>query len=758
MSLITHLIESHYKPLILNEKERREKHNTQYIFFIDCFDLIDLLKGVKRFSEDNERRDNISNPRTLTYNLLLNGWIDNIHLLPTHQTEFFDLMYLDFGIRNPHINDTDIDSLIAEYEVDASTEPEEDYNKFITRVVEKAVDRFNIFGLSRENNWQKRLKRLVDQKILQLKDYDLRQVIKLVPTENFRKIKLATDKVRPRSTRNKSNFNDALALTYLSTLIDANKVPVLLDSKGFYTKIVNRANLKHKFSYEIPSNNGSSNPPVSIIRDAAYFVLKSIFDCPLEKLNVINKKFPKYYLLLESGTSKKVISIDHVLKSKRIENFFLEDSKLEKIYNNYKVEFQEYLENEFFNKVWLSSYEDSSFRKFLSDHYTYQKQDVINKTEVINAYKKSFIETYTKVKKESEILSALTSVWSDLNNLTVSKIISNSDDIPLHALMSFGSFRFSLPFNKHLSVDEINAEIDDLLFEDGLTGNKVTKNYAIHKIIKLLFDGINDNCLHSLSVAVAVLWSLGRYKSLNKIFSYYYKGKKYPYYAFPFIHSAALLQITTLQHNRSKVLEIINGIDTKGLDENYKYLIGKSFVANCLWQAEFKDTFSAVLHPINHNNIFFASSDENVSAAIDYLRQNGYQKNEWKKMLYIYALNLKIYIITEGGNQQEFLKLESLIDIFKRAENDFPVYWQYRYDDTIARYNLRLALNYYNERNIEGFTRYLERASNRIDRAMEFVCENRTNQENFQDKIFEIKTKFEKQELDKYLKSLSSNN
>jgi len=756
MQVIEQLIESHYKPLILSEKEKKGRNIIQYKYYIDCFDLIDILKGVKRFTEDLEERSKISNTRTLAYNLILDGWIDNIHLLPTHQTEFFDLMYLDFGVRNPHINNEDINDLITEYEYeqDLHLVPEEDYRAYIETVVSKSVDRFNLYGLARANNWQKRLQKLVDLKILHLKDYDLQEVVQLVTTNNFKKIKMATDQIRSKSVRNKSNFNDALALTYLAAIKnkEPNTIPVLLDSKGFYTKIIEKSGFQAKFEYDLQMDKSGTNR-ISIVRGTAYFVLKSIFDCPKEKLDVINRKFPKYYKILEENKVIKFIPANKIFSSDKMTNFFLEDPKLKKIYKKYRTEFKDYLENEFFNKVWLSCYEDSFFTTFIDEHYKYQKEDIINKTKVINAYKISFLNTYRKVKEESETLSVLTNIWANFSQADFSDKFDKIDD-SFNVFLSFGAFRFSFPFHQKHTIDDVNEAITKLILEEGLSGNIINKNAAIHQIVKRLFDGLSGNSetqLNKLSMAVSILWSLGQYKSIDKIGNLFYKNKNYPHYSFALAHSAAMLKITTLQHNRKKVLGIINCIEQKVSANNYKYLIGKTYVFFFLWKAECKNHFSLTLKAPVDNNHNFVEAHYSMNKALSVLKEKNYIIDPWRLMLFLYALNLKIFMITEGGSEQEFQNLESIVDEFKLTEGNHPVFWQSRYDDTIARYYLRLALQYYSEKNIEGFEMYLHRAKTRIDKALRTSSEHPRSQENFQEKVFEVINRYAKGILDDYL-------
>jgi len=757
MQLIQQLIESHYKPLILSEKEKRESSNINYEFYIDCFDLIDILKGVKRFSEDDEERNSITSTRTLAYNLILDGWIDNIHLLPTHQTEFFDLMYLDFGVRNPHINNEDINNLIAEYEYeqDLHLVPEENYKAYIETVVDKSIDRFNLFGLSRANNWQKRLQKLVDLKILKLKDYDLKEVVKLVTTDNFKKIKMATDQIRSKNIRSKSNFNDALALTYLASIKnkDPNTIPIFLDSKGFYTKIIEKSGFQQQFEYDLQMDNNGINQ-VSNVRDTAYFVLKSIFDCPQQKLSVISRKFPEYYKILEDNKTVKFIPADKIFTSNRLSNFFLEDAKLKRIYDRYRTEFIAYLENQFFNKVWLSCYEDNFFQTFISEHYQYQKEDEINKTKVINAYKKLFLNTYRKVQEESQTLSVLTSIWANFSQADLSDKFDNINN-NFNAFLSLGAFRFSLPFSPEYTIDQVNEEISKLILEEGMAGNIVTKNAAIHAIIKQMFDGLNEkneSPWHKLSMAVTVLWSLGQYKSLDKIGNLFYKNKEYPHYSLAILHSAALLKITTLQHNREKVLAIISCTEQKVSANNYKYLLGKIYIYYFLWKAECKNHFSLTLKTPAETNKNFIEAHQSANKALSILKEKDYTSNPWRLMLYLYTLNLKIFMITEGGDDNEFKNLETILDEFKLTEGNHPVFWQSRYNDTIARYHLRLALQYYNEKNIEGFEMYLQRAKARIDKAVKSISEDPRSQENFQEKVFEVKNRYKKGVLDEYLK------
>lgn len=746
MKILKKIIESHYKPLLRKEKESEY----EYTYFIDCFDLIFILKGIKRFTEDFEPTTKASDLNTLAYNLILDNWIENVHLLPPHQSEFFDLLGYDFGLRVPHISNKDIEFVISQQEfrrTTTSSAPISDFKQFIDSTVNNSIDRFNLFGLSRENNWQKRLKLLIDSKILKIENYNLAEYMPLVQTEIFGKIKNSIDDFRPASAKKRSNFNDALALTYFLKLKENNKIPILIDSNGFYSQIIQSANLSDEFTYNLNSKRSS----ISLIRDNTYLILKSIFDCPKIKIETIKNKFPDYYKILEEATTE-ITPIDAILNENKIANFFLQDSNLKQLYETNKDDFSEYLENEFFNKIWLSCYEQESFTSFIKNHYNYQNADNINHESAIREYKKGFLETYETVKKESEIFSILAQIWSDLSKTDAYKLIEiGSDDNAFQALMLFGAFRFSLPFDDELSMAEIENELSDILFDKGFLGNTIQKNYAINATIKALFDGISNGNLHKLSIGITILWSLERFKSINKLFAKYYSNQEYPHYAFAIIHSSALLKEDTAEYNRKKVLKNLNCIHDKIEVNNYKYLIGRAYLFYLLWDANFKSNFSVSLcTPINNDQYYFESLTA-VSEAIDYLNKMDYQNNQTQVMLLVYGLNLKIYLMVEGANDFDLIKIERDINLFCEFETSDKGLWQGRYHDTIARYNLRLALIYYQKNNKKVFEFYLNQAEDRINKALNNTFQEKQKASNLEMKILLIRDKYESNTLTDFL-------
>lgn len=755
------IIESHYKPQIKQEKAS----GIEYEFYIDCFDLIDIIKGVKRFTEGNSPFKGLE-LKSITYNLILDGWIKNVRLLPTHQTEFLDLLNCDFGIVNPLIGNEDINTIIKRISkskpginITKDTD-EKECRKFIEDSVDESINRFNLFGLISYNNWAYRLNRLLNPEfnILEIKNYSLSSYMEYMNEDIFKKIKNEIDIQRPDSIKNRSNFNDAMALTYLYKLRlkDAKKIPILLDSTGFYQRIIDSCNLHNEFVYNL--NIDGKDNRYSIVRDNTYFILKSIFDCPENKLKQIENKFPKYYEILESKEEAKITSIDTLLEENNVEtNFYIEGLGLRKLYDDNKKDFINYLENEFFNKIYLSCYENDAFNVFIRNYFKYLKQETLNIENVISQYKVSFNETYNSVKKASDIFSKLTKVWVDLNNVVTDGIITTSNGHPFQSFLLCGIFRFSFPFNnpKKENLDKINEELSEILFEDGFLGGTELKKIAISKTIKKIYDGISDveKNKPNLSYGIAILWSLERYKSINLLLEDYFKNGEYPDYSFGIVHCASILKVTQMSQSvKNKINKIIRCIETKIIvKDNYKYLIGKSYIHILMWRSEFINNFSDTLCSPTIKSKYFNESIKTIEKAIEIIKQKEYKSEQLKSMLIIYSLNLKVYLLAEGGTDKDIINLEREFKLFIQHEAPYKSLWDGRYDDTISRYYLRLALIKFSEKNTVSFEHYLQRAEDRIVKSINNSSQGRDFKSSFRDQVFSIKEKYMDEEKNQSL-------
>ena len=80
-----------------------------------------------------------------------------------------------------------------------------------------------------------------------------------------------------------------------------------------------------------------------------------------------------------------------------------------------------------------------------------------------------------------------------------------------------------------------------------------------------------------------------------------------------------------------------------------------------------------------------------VQSAISYAKLAANQRHDDEE-LKVYALNLYLYYVTEGGNDSEFKEVHSIareLLAYKSGES----LWNYRYDDSLARFYHRLSLS-----------------------------------------------------------------
>ena len=94
---IVEAVDYYYKPIIDSEIELI-KNGFSIILYIDTHDLIKIIKGINTYYTPHFQRNNFFKQEITVYNLIMGGWIKEIHLLPPHQGEFIDKLEKSFGI------------------------------------------------------------------------------------------------------------------------------------------------------------------------------------------------------------------------------------------------------------------------------------------------------------------------------------------------------------------------------------------------------------------------------------------------------------------------------------------------------------------------------------------------------------------------------------------------------------------------------------------------------------------------------------
>ncbi|MBI3236088.1 MAG: hypothetical protein HYZ42_18970, partial [Bacteroidetes bacterium] len=266
------------------------------------------------------------------------------------------------------------------------------------------------------------------------------------------------------------------------------------------------------------------------------------------------------------------------------------------------------------------------------------------------------------------------------------------EDLDVFNLLSLT--RFSFDFTICQDIQKYSLA---LLLED----NSNNSNILISEIIGFVEDGVLKKDHTKLSIAIAVLWILSEYRLIIRILSTL--NYDYKYYSEGFVHAAAIVKLPGVKMDRKEARHILRVIDEKKMEHsfniNYQTAIAASYVYYYMWEKNVDRNFFITLEAPpkiekskSETDSYFTEAVRLATHAIKILETDKYyydEKKPYRKSKYYYILNNYIYYVTNGSHNQDFSQLEDKTNVLAGLED--TEFWQYRYGDTLALYNMRKA-------------------------------------------------------------------
>lgn len=656
------------------EGKRLRAQNFSYEYYIDSSSLEIIVGGLLAYTEGKDITFFERN-QTLLYAFIYAGWLGKIHLLAPHREEFVDRIQTDNFSFPDSLPGTFKSSLIGFLERLEIKSLESDL-KFLKQKSE-SPDFFKHLSigsqtilkaqfLTNQPAWQMRLGRLINEETIDF-DQRLENLEEITSSELFTKLLEEFNDLRPTKTIN--NITDSIALTLFSKKLknfrSTSKVPVFYcDKNSKMLEIVKKPNFVDDFSIKL-----DKKPKLFVFRDWRFFILQAIYESN-NYSNQILQKIEDERLVKLLGTSSGHEEIE--LKKDRIFHQMTDRFDRE-IVENFWIKKNAYKEiNSYLNNI-------TNIDVLL---------DVKRYRETLDKDKLAQIELLTK---EISLLGSFNRIFNELTLKNRSDFGSQFDceREKYEVLLNFGMIRFGIGKQIANLVDKSIKNLFESL------DDKSKKNKYLISISSQLAE--QNPTSKNFKVSISILWILGFYGLIIKILDKWIKdeSEKDLDLSLILIYSACLAK-------NAEVKELNHLLDSIKLKASAQTSIGLSYTYFVLWYENLPDNFyrSFKVPTTAKRN----RADKYLDEALNYAEEaiNEYERKKEKHDLeneemisYYYAINLIVYYVSVGADNDKFATLSRYIDKLEAEweQNQFGRYWQSRFSDTLAVYYIRKAIN-----------------------------------------------------------------
>lgn len=717
---------------------QQKKITTQ--LFIDSRDVIKMLFGLREVLNyggglNKAKYDSVA---VSVHSLIYGKWLGQFKLLTPHQDElYFNLTNDTIFPRQGNIEHKEsfwksVDAIIGLNEKDF--EKKLPLDEYLKKLEPKSQELYKANYFLRETDWRRRLKHMHDNGIIGYdpEDYDYKEFI---GTPLFKKIFKAFESIRDRHT--KKNVADTLVLCCMHKKLveyksskNKGKLPIFYDEHGLFLSVLDKSGMIKEFSIKFPDNSFE----FCIICQEYFLQLNALI---LNRKKIKNMLDDKAYADFLDFQKNSIQIIENYGLGARFER---ESTQVIK----------KFISSRFLQVCWVTNKEET-IAKVIEMLIGAKKQNLRSR-ESSQLLENFTAENIDKIKQNIRkfllfketfvaISQAKTSIRSQFTN-NLYQYQNQDIDLDVFNLLSLTRFSFYTEICKDIQKYSIALLIED---------NKNNEDIIITEIIGFVEEGVEKNDHEKLGVALAILWILSEFKLIIRILSLL--NHNYKHYSEAFLHAASIVKLpgnkVDIREVR-KILSIVNNWAPKyAFYNNYKTAIAASYVYYYMWERNTVKNFfttleipSKIVKNKNEADSYFLEAIDLATFAIKKLETNNFYNNAkkpYRKSKYYYILNNYIYYVTIGSDNKPFSQLKDKVDVLASIEE--TEYWQYRYSDTLALYNLRLARMHLQKRQQSQFDLYIDEAVRYNKSALKGVLSNddRKHYERLTIKIKKIK-------------------
>lgn len=692
--------------LQIEDLERQERDGAELELYFDTSDIHDAVLGLQAFFQDGGRFDErrFLSDKTLVHCLATSGWLGMIRMLPSHQAEFLSLMNINFWLGTeeayrreyPRLKRHFLDFVrknIGDRSVSRFGEdiPEEELVAFVEQIKQQAKSAKLLFkAYEGIGLWQSRFSKLMREKALAL-EKDKFKFAEIVRTDTFQLLKAAFDK-RRESANTMNNFADALAVATLIERVklypSTRRLPRFYVSTGLFREAIEMAGVAPQLLYRgVEEDDASEKPsnfltnPRGVLRGADYFVFKAAFGSRrrADKPGEILKSFGDMNLYELRDAVVNILAAREPLSDAAVDSIEVAGRSLNDI-------IQEVTQFSFLNNVWLQFIEQADIRE-LQD-LEEEARDLVKQNEVSKAIRATRVALARNVSDYNDVKE----LWRDLRTAAhelQSRARLNAAD-PLDIFRDLGLLRFAFPNQARDRIERVLGAI--------LQGEDHEQRGARNAVITAYYSDDAEAEPDNLALVAAVLWVAGMDAMLVKRLKETLDERgELPHHSLKFVLAAALFRSADAAPRSAPRLgdETLSELadeftHTRDQARKIDLAIGLAYLHfHHWWSLSHRPFWYPPARSVKHDR-----PDEGrrlVLRAIDYSKHAYDFLHRDDMTRKVYALNQYLYYLVMGGDETREDEIDNAASTLTTYK-DNRAWWQYRCDDTLARYFHRKAV------------------------------------------------------------------
>lgn len=653
---------------------KQQGANVEIRFYWDTEHVMRAVLGMADFYDDGKfRKSDFDETKTLVISLAAANWFGPIHLLPPHRAEFYSSFKSDFGIGDAETPVGGAQRFFRDCELTNMSFLEEFRRKSadertgaVKQFVGKADQLFKAVNYA-SGNWKSRLVWMYKSGLLKLEATDEIDYSELFEDPTFIQARDFFDRRRPPQTSGMNNFTDATAVCLLLRQITAfNNLRERVLPRFFETSGLFRQALSHVAEK-------STENPTDILRDADYYLFRAMFKPPKELVQ--DGRHDKFISSLIAARDKVKNNLGESDRSTSITTELLDEIDVEGIRLRDVIDdLQRY---SFLERVWLP-YAHSAVSE-IADQYVRRIVEATNEVTSDEVFDTTVMSTLDRLDRSLEGHVRQFRQISDLFQefeTHISRFQNDVGVVPVEIFDVFkarGLLRFGIPNSYHSQIKGIVKIF--LRGEQERVKAMISKLCRMHREVEPRTDDVAIR-----ATMLGVFWVLGMHERIKRL-SKEEPGE--PSWLLSLMAASAIereeffaairwIEEIEKQHNESED-RFARSVGAIRLAYLYFHLWrdGGGAIA---WRHH---TPRARAYPVERLNLWIHLSIQFAKEAYSALHRSATEE--------AYALNQYLYYVTEGGDDEMFRGITKIAGKLVQYKAD-PTVWQYRYDDTLARY------------------------------------------------------------------------
>lgn len=709
--------------LILSEVELNREGGRLEVY-LDTADVRGAALGMYSFYEFGSFQSKLfDSERALVRALAGRGDLGAFQMLGPHQAELLSLMSEAFGVRHEESVSQYASRFWHDARIFAESASLHDLtdDKLRQLLANQIGNGANFFKAveSIRGDWRWRFKEWRRIQCFEIKTAP-DDLVPHLASDVFEKIKKHLNKLRPKRTDN--NFADAVALVMLMAKVDDfNNAGVKGSLPCFYAAphfvgVINTVGLADRLMVTLPNQRR-----VSVLRGADYFVLRVIFSHSEQLGANAEVLLTPDKLRLIHAEMQEILRSYKTLKSEQRKGVDVPTS------HAINALVKEVRDLSFFDNVWLPYRAErdaqDSLKRLQATEY------VMSRADVQPALESEVRKLQASLRVNADRFETLRSLWKAIPSVFVRQQrllrlrIENESDLMRYT----GLIRFSFP---PYARERIFKSIAALV-----SGDEQRRRDATGMIVRAYFSfaSAQRHTMLDAEHAAGVLWVAKLDQYILKMLG----DPRRPHFSLDLIYAASAIRLgrdleaalRTFESLERQRQTVTVGADRADIALGLAYLYYH-------WWHRYRDSQQA--RHLVRNVLGFTSAREVISAAVNRATE-AYQALEGSpdEAKLAYVLNQRVYFMSIAMTYSvDLLKplAEKLRDDYQ--ERDL---WQYRYDDTLARYyDFRAARVRDDDGKEEFLALGLERAKRAFKEAPEDV-EIQTTLEKLRDELATVR-------------------